>query len=110
MPRGSSDGHGRGDLWVRCEVERLSEDWAKTVDLVALEKLLPPKRKNVSPLPDDVEEADYSLDDHPPAPQPPRPSYEDGDDEDEGDYGGGGGFYDDEDDEGMDEMPQCQQQ
>lgn len=34
MPRGKEDGHGRGDLWVKCEVEKVGEDWAKGIDLV----------------------------------------------------------------------------
>ncbi|KAL7413289.1 hypothetical protein BDY24DRAFT_389564 [Mrakia frigida] len=91
----------KGTLWVKCEVEKLSEDWAKSIDLDALEKLLPPKRKNVEPLPTTVDEVSFKPDDHPPKPRQQQ-NYDHGEYEDEEDddeyYEGGGG------------QPECQQQ
>ncbi|CED84780.1 -domain-containing protein [Phaffia rhodozyma] len=86
----------KGDLWLKFELEKIDEDWAKNVDLEALAKLLPSKRQNVVPKPEIIDDVTLKLDDNPPQPREPRPQqshyYEE--EEDQQDY------YDDSDDDG----------
>ncbi|KAG5645557.1 hypothetical protein DXG03_005832 [Asterophora parasitica] len=49
----------KGDLYVILSIEMPDEQWLKTIDQKALESLLPPKRPNPEPLPENVVEADY---------------------------------------------------
>jgi DnaJ homolog subfamily A member 2 len=36
----------KGDLWVRCELEKIGEDWLKSVDLEVGLGLLPRRQQN----------------------------------------------------------------
>ncbi|KAF8199639.1 hypothetical protein BJ912DRAFT_949789 [Pholiota molesta] len=49
----------KGDLYVVFQIEMPDEQWLKTADVQAVEAILPPKRGNVEPLPEVVDEADY---------------------------------------------------
>ncbi|KAI0312108.1 DnaJ C terminal domain-containing protein [Amylostereum chailletii] len=49
----------RGNLYVVLEVEMPSEQWLQTIDLNALQALLPPKRVDVDPQPEIVDTAGY---------------------------------------------------
>ncbi|EPQ52738.1 DnaJ-domain-containing protein [Gloeophyllum trabeum ATCC 11539] len=49
----------KGDLYVVMQVEMPDEEWLRSTDRAALEKLLPPKKAEVDPLPAVVHEADY---------------------------------------------------
>lgn len=120
MPTEAGSNGRKGDLWIRCEIEKvrffshplkpqhggsfltfflsffgafqLDEDWARKIDLIALAKLLPPKRADPTPLPEKVTKASYVVDEQPPVAGARH--------EDEyGDYSEEeGGDYDDDDD------------
>ncbi|KAF5326879.1 hypothetical protein D9619_004373 [Psilocybe cf. subviscida] len=82
----------KGDLYVVFTIEMPTEDWLTTVDVQALEKLLPPKRTEVDPLPAVVDEADFE-------------------ESDIVDFGEDEGDWEDEDeDEDEDGEPDCRQQ
>ncbi|KIM39984.1 hypothetical protein M413DRAFT_446884 [Hebeloma cylindrosporum] len=49
----------RGDLYVIFNVEMPDESWLKSVDVKAVEAVLPPKRVDVDPQPEIVDEADF---------------------------------------------------
>ncbi|KAJ2922882.1 hypothetical protein H1R20_g14248, partial [Candolleomyces eurysporus] len=49
----------KGDLYVILDLEMPDDQWLKSVDLKALESLLPPKKKDLEPLPEIVDEVDY---------------------------------------------------
>ncbi|TFK40254.1 hypothetical protein BDQ12DRAFT_628117 [Crucibulum laeve] len=53
----------RGDLYVIIGVDMPDEQWLKSVDQKALALLLPPKKLDVEPLPEVVDEADYESSD-----------------------------------------------
>ncbi|KDQ57245.1 hypothetical protein JAAARDRAFT_35864 [Jaapia argillacea MUCL 33604] len=86
----------KGDLYVVLEVEMPDDQWLKTIDRKALEKILPPKKSDVEPRPAVVDDAQYEECD--------IADFGDGDDEWEDD---------EEDDEFGDEMggePDCRPQ
>ncbi|KAF4614074.1 hypothetical protein D9613_007885 [Agrocybe pediades] len=49
----------KGDLYVIFDIEMPDQNWLKTVDVKALEALLPAKRPDMDPLPETVDEADF---------------------------------------------------
>lgn len=49
----------KGDLYIRFEVDMPSEDWIRGLDVKSLEQLLPPKKPDVSPRPEIVDEVEY---------------------------------------------------
>jgi len=49
----------KGDLYIRFEVEMPNAQWLKNVNIEAVESLLPPKKKDVEPLPAVVDEAEF---------------------------------------------------
>ncbi|EAU85530.2 chaperone regulator [Coprinopsis cinerea okayama7 len=49
----------KGDLHVVLTVEMPDADWLNTVDIKALSTLLPPKKEDIEPLPEIVDEANY---------------------------------------------------
>ncbi|PFH53100.1 hypothetical protein AMATHDRAFT_79253 [Amanita thiersii Skay4041] len=49
----------KGDLFVVVSVEMPDQDWLKRVDLKALASLLPPKKPELEPYPEAVDEAKY---------------------------------------------------
>ncbi|KAF8624538.1 hypothetical protein AX15_005845 [Amanita polypyramis BW_CC] len=90
----------KGDLYVIISIEMPDEDWLRKVDVKALTSLLPPKKPELEPYPETVDEAQYE-------------------ESDIVDFGGGDedGWVDedeDEDDENgfghMDGEPECRQQ
>ncbi|KIK62542.1 hypothetical protein GYMLUDRAFT_42006 [Collybiopsis luxurians FD-317 M1] len=90
----------KGDLYVLFEIEMPTEDWLRSTDRKALEKLLPPKKPEMQPEPEVVDEVNFEEIDR-----------EDINDED--------GWEDDDDDEDEDDVydrygghpePECRQQ
>ncbi|KAF7985661.1 hypothetical protein HWV62_2195 [Athelia sp. TMB] len=49
----------KGDLYVVFNVEMPDENWVKSIDSIALQSLLPPKKTDVTPGPAVVDEADF---------------------------------------------------
>ncbi|PPQ83466.1 hypothetical protein CVT25_007057 [Psilocybe cyanescens] len=49
----------KGDLYVIFDIEMPNQEWLKSVDIKAVEAVLPPKRVDVDPLPEIVDEADF---------------------------------------------------
>ncbi|PPQ68226.1 hypothetical protein CVT26_005759, partial [Gymnopilus dilepis] len=49
----------KGDLYVIFDIEMPDEQWLKTVDVKAVEAILPPRRPDVEPRPEVVDEADF---------------------------------------------------
>ncbi|KJA26376.1 hypothetical protein HYPSUDRAFT_36685 [Hypholoma sublateritium FD-334 SS-4] len=49
----------KGDLYVVFQIEMPNEDWRASVNVQTVEALLPPKRVDVDPIPEVVDEADY---------------------------------------------------
>ncbi|KAH9481641.1 DnaJ protein-like protein ANJ1 [Psilocybe cubensis] len=49
----------KGDLYVIFDIEMPDQEWLRTVDVKSVEAILPPKRQNVDPLPEIVDEADF---------------------------------------------------
>ncbi|KAF9532577.1 hypothetical protein CPB83DRAFT_847002 [Crepidotus variabilis] len=83
----------KGSLFVLFDVEMPTTDWWKTIDSQALEALLPPKRVDVDPQPEIVDEPDYEETD----------ILEFGEDEDDW-------ADDDDDDDHEGEEPECRPQ
>ncbi|EEB90818.1 hypothetical protein MPER_10928, partial [Moniliophthora perniciosa FA553] len=48
-----------GDLFVILEIEMPDKEWLSKVDRKALEQLLPPKKADVEPQPEIVDDADF---------------------------------------------------
>jgi len=53
----------KGDLYIVFEVEMPSSEWMQTADRAALEKLLPPKKPDISPRPAIVDDVEYEATD-----------------------------------------------
>jgi len=49
----------KGDLYVIFDIEMPDEQWLRTADVKAVEAVLPPKRPDVEPRPEVVDEADF---------------------------------------------------
>ncbi|KAF8656834.1 hypothetical protein AX16_002382 [Volvariella volvacea WC 439] len=49
----------KGDLYVILDIEMPDSTWLNSVDLQALQALLPPKKGNIEPLPEIVDDADF---------------------------------------------------
>ncbi|KAK2460908.1 hypothetical protein APHAL10511_007378 [Amanita phalloides] len=58
MPVHKSRGQ-KGDLYVIISIEMPDEDWSRKVDVQALASLLPPKKPELEPYPETVDEAQY---------------------------------------------------
>ncbi|KAF9064179.1 hypothetical protein BDP27DRAFT_1333955 [Rhodocollybia butyracea] len=91
----------KGDLFVLFDIEMPTEEWLQSINRQTLEKLLPPKKPEMQPQPEIVDEADFEEID--------RENIHDGDDDDD--------WEDDEDDDDDDMYtgygapePECRQQ
>ncbi|KAF8907328.1 hypothetical protein CPB84DRAFT_1768933 [Gymnopilus junonius] len=83
----------KGDLYVIFDVEMPDDQWLKTVDVKAVEAVLPPKRLDVEPHPEVVDEADFEESD--------IVDFGEGNDDD---------WEDDDDDDDDDDEPDCRPQ
>ncbi|KDQ15893.1 hypothetical protein BOTBODRAFT_31341 [Botryobasidium botryosum FD-172 SS1] len=86
----------RGDLYIVFELEMPSPEWLQKVDRTAIEKLLPPKKADISPRPEVVDDVEYEHTD--------VGNFGDDDDDEEWDSD------DDEDDEDEMGAPDCRPQ
>ncbi|KAH7884675.1 hypothetical protein F5I97DRAFT_1486033 [Phlebopus sp. FC_14] len=87
----------RGDLFIVLEIEMPDSHWLQNIDQQALAQLLPPKKADIEPAPEIVDEASYEevdLEDF------GEGDEDDWEDEDDGDY----------DDHGMGGEPECRPQ
>ncbi|KDR78916.1 hypothetical protein GALMADRAFT_64281, partial [Galerina marginata CBS 339.88] len=75
----------KGDLYVIFDIEMPDKDWLKTVDIQAVEAILPSKRVDVDPQPEVVDEADYEESDIVDFGEGDEENWEDEDDDDDGD-------------------------
>jgi len=82
----------KGDLYVVFQIEMPDEEWRASVNVQAVEALLPPKRVNVDPKPEVVDEAEYEESD----------IIDFGEDED--------GWEDEDDEDDIDGEPDCRPQ
>jgi len=53
----------KGDIYVVFKVDMPQDGWLNSADRIALEKLLPPKKKDVEPRPSVVDEAEFIVSD-----------------------------------------------
>lgn len=58
MPVHKNSGH-KGNLYVILEIDMPDEDWLRSVDRAALERLLPPKKLEMDPRPETIDEVPY---------------------------------------------------
>jgi len=77
----------KGDLYVIFHIEMPDEHWLKSVDVKTVEALLPPKRADVDPQPETVDEANFEESDIVDFGEGNDDGWED-EDEDEDDMGG----------------------
>ncbi|PCH42138.1 DnaJ-domain-containing protein [Wolfiporia cocos MD-104 SS10] len=82
----------KGNLYVMLEIDMPGEDWLRSVDKSTLERLLPPKRPEMDPLPEIVDEVPFEEGD--------MVDYGEGDEDD----------WEDEDEDGYGAEPDCQHQ
>ncbi|KAH9911886.1 hypothetical protein B0H21DRAFT_828877 [Amylocystis lapponica] len=58
----------KGNLYVMLEVDMPDEEWLKSIDRVALEAILPPKKPEMEPKPTVVDEVPFEESDIPDVP------------------------------------------
>lgn len=81
----------KGNLYVMLEIDMPDEDWLRAVDKAAVERLLPPKKPEMDPRPEIVDEVPFEETDMADFGEGDEGDWEDDDDDDEDDMFGFGG-------------------